>query len=110
MLDEPTVGLDQRPGPMSGISSGLAGGPRHDGPHDEARHGQADLYCDRIALMHRGTIRASGISAELKATLGDGRPWTMCSAPTPGDTLDDESDQGGIRAVRRARRTTRRLG
>ncbi len=32
---------------------------------------EADEYCDRIALMHHGTIRAIGTPAELKSALGD---------------------------------------
>ena len=31
---------------------------------------EADHYCDRIALMHRGRIRAQGTPAELKAGVG----------------------------------------
>ena len=33
---------------------------------------EADLYCDRVALMHHGTLRATGTPAELKAELGAG--------------------------------------
>jgi ABC-2 type transport system ATP-binding protein len=83
---------------------------------------EADTYCDRIALMHQGHIRAQGTPAELKAELarGDDPP-----RPPRGDmglevTLDDvfrhhtggtlEEKPGGIRDVRRARRTARRLG
>ncbi len=70
---------------------------------------EADLYCDRLALMHRGTIRATGTPEELKATLGDEATLDNVFRHYTGDTLDD-SDQGGIRDVRRARRTARRLG
>ena len=71
---------------------------------------EADLYCDRLALMRRGAIRASGTSAELKATLGDGATLDDVFRHYTGDTLDDESDQRGICDVRRAKRTARRLG
>jgi ABC-2 type transport system ATP-binding protein len=70
---------------------------------------EADLYCDRVALMHRGTIRATGTPEELKATLGDGATLDDVFRHYTGDTLDD-NDTGGIRDVRRARRTARRLG
>jgi ABC transporter len=33
---------------------------------------EADTYCDRVALMHRGTIRATGSPAGLRAGLHDG--------------------------------------
>jgi ABC-2 type transport system ATP-binding protein len=70
---------------------------------------EADLYCDRLALMHRGTIRATGTPEELKATLGEDATLDDVFRRYTGDALDD-NDQGGIRDVRRARRTARRLG
>lgn len=69
---------------------------------------EADTYCDRIALMHRGTIRAEGAPADLKAALGAGVTLDDVFRHYTGDTLDNA--QGGIRDVRRARRTARRLG
>lgn len=33
---------------------------------------EADTYCDRVALMHAGSIRATGTPAMLKAMLGAG--------------------------------------
>jgi ABC-2 type transport system ATP-binding protein len=71
---------------------------------------EADLYCDRVALMHHGTLRATGTSAELKAGLGGGATLDDVFRHYTGGTLDDDSEQGGIRDVRRARRTARRLG
>jgi ABC-2 type transport system ATP-binding protein len=70
---------------------------------------EADSYCDRIALMHRARIRAVGSPASLKAGLGDGTTLDDVFRHYTGGTLDD-ADQGGIRDVRRARRTARRLG
>ena len=70
---------------------------------------EADLYCDRLALMHRGTIRATGTPEELKATLGKDATLDDVFRRYTGDTLDD-NDTGGIRDVRRARRTANRLG
>jgi ABC-2 type transport system ATP-binding protein len=69
---------------------------------------EADTYCDRIALMHQGTIRAEGTPAELKEALGSGVTLDDVFRHYTGDTL--ENQQGGIRDVRRARRTARRLG
>jgi ABC-2 type transport system ATP-binding protein len=71
---------------------------------------EADEYCDRIALMHHGTIRAIGTPAELKSALGDAVTLDDVFRHHTGGTLDDSSEQGGIRDVRRARRTARRLG
>jgi ABC-2 type transport system ATP-binding protein len=70
---------------------------------------EADEYCGRLALMHRGTIRATGTPAELKAALGDEATLDTVFRHYTGDTLDD-NDTGGIRDVRHARRTARRLG
>ena len=71
---------------------------------------EADTYCDRIALMHAGRIRATGSPAELKATLGGGATLDDVFRHYTGGTLDDGAEKGGIRDVRRARRTARRLG
>jgi ABC-2 type transport system ATP-binding protein len=109
ILDEPTIGLD--PVARSTVWEHIAKIRRETGmtvlvtTHymDEAEH-----YCDRVALMHQGQIRALGTPAQLEAELG------------PESTLDDvfrsvtgnqlESDQGGIKNVRATRRTARRLG
>ena len=69
---------------------------------------EADTYCDRIALMHQGRIRAEGTPAELKEALGAEVTLDDVFRHHTGDTLEVSS--GGIRDVRRARRTARRLG
>ena len=72
---------------------------------------EADLYCDRLALMHLGHIRATGTPEDLKASLGDDVTLDDVFRHYTGGTLDDgEPAKGGIRNVRRARRTARRLG
>jgi len=71
---------------------------------------EADQYCDRVSLMHRGKIRVTGEPAELRAGLGDGTTLDDVFRHYTGDTLDDAPEEGGIRDVRRARRTARRLG
>jgi ABC-2 type transport system ATP-binding protein len=71
---------------------------------------EADTYCDRIALMHAGSIRATGTPGLLKATLGNGATLDDVFRHFTGGTLDDNTESGGIRDVRRARRTARRLG
>jgi ABC-2 type transport system ATP-binding protein len=71
---------------------------------------EADYYCDRLALMHRGQIRATGTPADLKATLGDDATLDEVFRHYTGGTLEDNAEKGGIRGVRRTRSTARRLG
>ncbi|HYK29542.1 MAG TPA: ATP-binding cassette domain-containing protein [Streptosporangiaceae bacterium] len=71
---------------------------------------EADTYCDRIALMHSGSIRATGTPGVLKAMLGQSATLDDVFRHYTGGTLDDDDEKGGIRDVRRARRTARRLG
>ena len=73
---------------------------------------EADVYCDRIALMHLGHIRATGTPDELKETLGDDATLDEVFRHYTGGTLDanDDAGKGGIRDVRRSRTTARRLG
>ena len=74
---------------------------------------EAEQSCDRVALMHRGQVRAVDTPAALIAGLG-----------VEGATLDDvfrkytgddwqaagEDRTGGLRNVRGTRRTARRVG
>lgn len=69
---------------------------------------EADILCNRVAIMHQGRVITSGTPADLKASLGKS-----------GATLDDvfihyTGDQlasgGSYREVSRTRRTARRLG
>jgi ABC-2 type transport system ATP-binding protein len=71
---------------------------------------EADQYCDRVALMHRAKIRVTGEPGALRAGLGDGATLDDVFRHYTGDTLDEAPEEGGIRDVRRARRTARRLG
>ena len=71
---------------------------------------EADTYCDRVSLMHAGSIRATGTPGLLKAMLGDGATLDDVFRHYTGGTLDDDTAKRGIRDVRRARRTARRLG
>ena len=111
VLDEPTVGLD--PIARADVWEHISRLRERAGMtvlmtthHME----EADLHCDRVALMHRGTVRATGSPAELKATLGPDATLDDVFRHFTGGTLDEETGKGGIRDVRRARRTARRLG
>ena len=112
VLDEPTVGLDP-------IARGVVW--EYIARLREEHHmtvlmtthymDEADAYCDRVALMHRGAIRTTGRPADLRAGLGDGATLDDVFRHYTGDTLaDNPPEEGGIRDVRRARRTARRLG
>ena len=111
VLDEPTVGLDP-------IARGVVW--EYIARLREEHHmtvlmtthymDEADAYCDRVALMHRGAIRTTGRPGDLRAGLGDGATLDDVFRHYTGDTLDNAPEEGGIRDVRRARRTARRLG
>jgi len=111
VLDEPTVGLD--PIARADVWEHIARLRERAGMtvlmtthHME----EADLYCDRVALMHRGRIQATGTPAGLKAGLGPDATLDDVFRHFTGGTLDEDTAKGGIRDVRRARRTARRLG
>jgi ABC-2 type transport system ATP-binding protein len=109
VLDEPTVGLD----PVARADvweyiTGLRDAAEMTVLMTTHYMDEADTYCDRIALMHHGRIRAAGTPAGLKAELGPEVTLDHVFRHHTGDTLD--TAQGGIRDVRRARRTARRLG
>jgi ABC-2 type transport system ATP-binding protein len=111
VLDEPTVGLDP-------IARGVVWEyiarlrTEHQMTVLMTTHymDEADAYCDRISLMHRGKIRVTGSPAELRAGLGEEATLDDVFRHYTGDTLDQTPEEGGIRDVRRARRTARRLG
>ncbi|MEV7342072.1 ATP-binding cassette domain-containing protein [Streptomyces sp. NPDC093544] len=78
---------------------------------------EADQYCDRVALMHRGQIHALGTPDELRRDLGERRGITTPGElPTledvfrdiAGSGLDDKS--GAFSDVRSTRRTASRVG
>jgi ABC-2 type transport system ATP-binding protein len=111
VLDEPTVGLD--PIARTDVWEFIAR-LRETAPMTVlmTTHymDEADTYCDRVALMHAGTIRATGTPGLLKAMLGESATLDDVFRHYTGGTLDDTGEKGGIRDVRRARRTARRLG
>lgn len=111
VLDEPTIGLD--PIARGGVWQRIR----------ELRDAtgmtvlltthymdEADELCDRIALMHRGTVRALGAPAALTAQLGPDASLEDVFRHYTGDRLDESGQQGGFREVRTTRRTARRLG
>jgi ABC-2 type transport system ATP-binding protein len=109
VLDEPTIGLDPmgRDSVWERVESLRASGNM---TVLITTHylDEAEATCDRIALMHRGGIRAVDTPAALKATLG---PTATLDAVFRHYTGDTFADQGGeFRSVRSTRRTAGRLG
>jgi ABC-2 type transport system ATP-binding protein len=111
ILDEPTIGLD--PVARSGVWERIAQVRRETGmtvlvtTHymDEAQQA-----CERVALMHRGQIRAVGSPAELIASLDRPGPANLDDVfrAYAGDDWIDETK--GFRNVQQTRRTASRLG
>lgn len=110
VLDEPTIGLD--PIGRASVWDHIV--------EVRARTGmtvlvtthymeEADQHCDRIALMHRGRIRALGTPAELKAGVGSGSTLDDVFRAATGDRLASDAGER-MRNVRATRRTAGRLG
>ena len=71
---------------------------------------EADDLCDRVAIMHQGTVRAIGAPDELKKGIGgDGATLEQVFAHYAGASATSESG-GGYRETSRTRRVARRLG
>jgi ABC-2 type transport system ATP-binding protein len=70
---------------------------------------EADALCDRVALLHRGSLRAVGAPGELKAAIGRDATLEDVFRQHTGGSLDAE-EKGGLRNVRNSRRTAGRMG
>ena len=109
ILDEPTIGLD--PVARAGVWDRITSVREQTGmtvlvtTHYMA---EAQDWCDRVALMHRGQIRVQGPPRQLIEEIGADSLDDVFRVHTGAD-LDDDST-GGIRHVRAARRTASRLG
>jgi ABC-2 type transport system ATP-binding protein len=109
ILDEPTIGLD--PIARTSVWELIAQLRAESGMTvllTTHYMDEADELCERIALMHRGRLRAVGSPAELKAALGDGATLDDVFRHHAGDLPDDEAHR--LRDVRSTRRTAIRLG
>ncbi|OBH45086.1 ABC transporter ATP-binding protein [Mycobacterium intracellulare] len=118
VLDEPTVGLD--PIARDGVWSQVR--------KMQAQFGmtvlltthymeEADALCDRVALMHRGALRAVGAPDALKARLSKGSPGATledvfrhyAATGLDGEAAPTE-EPGSIRDIRSSRKVARRVG
>ena len=71
---------------------------------------EADDLCDRVAIMHQGTVRAIGAPDELKKGIGgNGATLDQVFAHYAGASVTSGSG-GGYRETSRTRRVARRLG
>jgi len=111
-LDEPTIGLD----PLARIAVGeLIADMRNNygATIFMTTHlmEEADLLCDRVAIMHQGKIAALGSPAELKSAIGkEDSTLEDVFVHFAGSNLESESDYHDYRETQRTRRTARRLG
>ncbi len=111
ILDEPTIGLD----PVARSSVWERIGQVRDETGMTVlvtTHymEEADQHCDRVALMHRGRIRACGTPGELEAEIGPDATLDDVFRSVTGGTIAENETGEGMRNVRAARRTARRLG
>ena len=112
VLDEPTVGLD--PVARDGVWQRV----------EELRDAtgmtvlltthymeEADALCDRVALMHLGTIRAVGHAGRAEGGDRARRDARGRLPPLHRRARSTATDaKGGLREIRRTRRTARRVG
>ena len=111
VLDEPTVGLDP-------IARDSVGERVH-----EMRQTfgmtvlltthymeEAEVLCDRVALLDKGVLRAVGTPAALEQEIGPDATLEDVFRHYAGTDLDQEHTEGGLRSVRSTRRSAQRLG
>ncbi|MFI1928803.1 ABC transporter ATP-binding protein [Streptomyces sp. NPDC020377] len=121
ILDEPTIGLD--PIARTGVWEHITAVREATGMTvlvTTHYMDEADQYCDRVGLMHRGRIRALGTPADLRQGLGERRRAEGAPTTAPQPTLEDvfrevagsglDEQAGDFRDVRSTRRTAQRVG
>jgi ABC-2 type transport system ATP-binding protein len=110
VLDEPTVGLD--PVARDSVWERVREMQRQYGMTvllTTHYMEEAEELCDRVALMHRGQLRALGSPEELMRRLGPAASLEDVFRHYTGGSLTDD-ERGGLRNVRSTRRTARRMG
>lgn len=113
ILDEPTVGLD--PIARDSVWTQVANMQQEFGMTvllTTHYMEEADALCDRVALMHHGTLQAVGSPMDLKAQLGPSASLEdvfrhYAESDLSGDSAGDD-DRQSLREVRAGRKTARR--
>ncbi len=112
VLDEPTVGLD--PVAREGVWQRVAELQEATGMTvllTTHYMEEADLLCDRVALLHLGQVRAEGSPDDLKRELGPEATLEDVFRHHTGNDLDERAEaKRTIRTVRTTRRTAGRVG
>jgi ABC-2 type transport system ATP-binding protein len=112
VLDEPTVGLD--PVARDGVWQRVAELRETTGMSvllTTHYMEEADLLCDRIALLHLGRVVAVGSPEELKRALGPEATLEDVFRHHTGNELDGQGEtRPSIRSIRSTRRTAGRVG
>ncbi len=108
-LDEPTVGLD--PAARRAVWDHIEQLTDRTGATvvlTTHQMEEADTLCDRVAIMHQGSLVALGTPGELKAGIGErGATLEDVFIHYTGSNLESG---GSFRETRRTRRSARRLG
>jgi ABC-2 type transport system ATP-binding protein len=114
ILDEPTVGLD--PIARDGVWSQVADMQEEYGMTvllTTHYMEEADALCDRVALMHHGTLQAVGSPKDLKANLStDAAPNATLEdvfRHFAGSDLTEDATKRGLREIRSSRKAARRV-
>ena len=114
ILDEPTVGLD--PIARDGVWSQVADMQEEYGMTvllTTHYMEEADALCDRVALMHHGTLQAVGSPTELKAAISsDASPAATLEdvfRHYAGSALSEDATKRGLNEIRSSRKAARRV-
>jgi ABC-2 type transport system ATP-binding protein len=110
ILDEPTVGLD--PIARDSVWAQVGRMQREFGMTvllTTHYMQEADVLCDRVALMHHGRLQAVGSPTELKQTVSPDATLEDVFRHYAGSDLGEDTSRTGFRAVRSTRKTARRV-
>ncbi|TGD89999.1 ATP-binding cassette domain-containing protein [Mycolicibacterium sp. CH28] len=111
ILDEPTVGLD--PIARDGVWSQVTRMQQEFGMTvllTTHYMEEADVLCDRVALMHHGRLRAVGTPAELKAEVGPQASLEDVFRHFAESGLDESTAHAGLGEIRAGRKAARHAG
>jgi ABC-2 type transport system ATP-binding protein len=108
ILDEPTVGLD--PIARDGVWQQVRSMQREFGMTvllTTHYMEEAEVLCDRVALMHHGALQTVGTPEALKAGIGPEATLEDVFRRYAGSALAEDSGQAGLGQIRAGRRAAR---